>query len=210
MSPSSRLYLIRHGEGENNIRTNIIGGRSNELGLTANGIDQSKKLGRCLLVAGIIPDLVIASPAARALQTAQTTLAEMKLDIPIKEDGSLQEQDTGKWTGQVATDIFTKSTLDLISHLGNDFRSPGGESFSDVGIRMLDRLESLPNAPTTLAFTHGGAIRCLIGRMYGWTHDEIYVIKPANTSVTRLSKTNEEWNLDYLAKSVDQIGSEDE
>lgn len=210
MSSSSRLYLIRHGEGENNIRTNIIGGRSNELGLTGNGIDQSKKLGRAFLAAGITPDLVIASPAVRAMQTAQTTLAEMKFDIPISEDESLQEQDTGEWTGQVATDIFTKDTLDLISNLGNDFRSPGGESFSDVGTRMLDRMESLPNVPTTFAFTHGGAIRCLIGRMYGWTHDEIYAIKPANASVTRLSKADKDWHLDYLAKSAEEIGAGDE
>jgi len=210
MSSASRLYLIRHGEAENNIRTNIISGRSNELGLIKTGMEQSRKLGGALLSAGIIPDVVYTSPAARASQTAQATLMEMKLDMPVIEDDSLQEQDTGEWTGQIATDIFTKDTLDLISQLGNDFKSPGGESFTDVGMRMASRIESLPDVPAIFAFTHGGAIRCLIGRMYGWSHDEIYQTKPANASVTRLSKAGGEWQLDYLAKTPDELGAQDE
>lgn len=208
-APNGRtaLYLIRHGEAANNVRQNYIAGRSNELPLTAKGITQSRRLGKALLAIGLCPDQAFSSPANRARQTAETTLETMGISshVPIIEDGRLQEQDTGEWTGRVATEIFTPDTLARIDTLGNDFRSPGGESFNDVGVRMLNWANSLEDETRVFAFTHGGAIRCLASRLHDWSHEQTYQTRPDNTSLSLFLRDEDGWRLEYIGKDVEQI-----
>jgi len=208
MANRTELYLIRHGEAENNVRKNYIAGRSNEFPLTDVGFDQSRRLGKVLLEKGILPDRVYSSPAKRPFQTGRTALIAMGLEsMPIIEDDRLQEQETGDWTGRVATEIFTDETLARIGELGKDFRSPNGESFNDVGARMKDWVDSIPPDDNlrTFAFTHGGAIRCLPSYMYGWTHEQTYKTQPGNTSLSLYLHNGEDWELEYLGKDVDEL-----
>jgi broad specificity phosphatase PhoE len=201
------LYLIRHGEAANNVRQNYIAGRSNELPLTPKGVEQSRRLGKALLAIGLHPDLAFSSPANRARQTAETAFEAMgiKNRLPIIEEGRLQEQDTGEWTGRVATEIFTADTLSHIEVLGNDFRSPGGESFNDVGSRMLSWANSLEEDTRVFAFTHGGAIRCFASRLHDWSHEQTYQTRPDNTSLSLFLRDKEGWRLEYIGKDVEEI-----
>lgn len=200
------VYLFRHGEAANNVMSNYIAGRSNYLPLTENGIEQSRRLGHVLMRIGFNPELVYSSPALRAQQTAYYTLSELPeaQRVGIIDD-RLQEQDTGKWTGCVATDIFTKSTIEAIEHQGNSFRSPGGESFNDVGARMLNWLEEQDYNRQIAAFTHGGAIRCLAAYIKNWSHDRTYKMQPGNTSVSLFTKENNKWQLQYIGKSAEDL-----
>lgn len=206
MGNRTEVYLIRHGEAENNVRKNYIAGRSNEFPLTDKGVEQSRYLGGMLLEKGIIPDRVYSSPAERARQTGKTALVAMSLeDLLIIEDERLQEQETGEWTGKVATDIFTEATLAKIGELGKEFRSPGGESFNDVGLRMKEWIDTVADNERTFAFTHGGPIRCLPSHMYDWTHEQTYRTQPGNTSVSLWIKEDGMWNLEYLGKDVAEL-----
>lgn len=206
MSNRTELYLIRHGEAANNVRKNYIAGRSNEFSLTEDGIKQSRRLGKILLEKGLIPDQVFSSPAERARQTARTALKAMGLDyLPVIEDDRLQEQDTGEWTGRVATEIFTDETLAQIAALGKEFRSPGGESFNDVGHRMREWTAAAEENKRTFAFTHGGAIRCLASDIYDWPHEKTYKTQPGNTSVSLFVRNGDEWEMEYLGKDVAEL-----
>jgi broad specificity phosphatase PhoE len=200
------IYLFRHGEAANNVMDNYIAGRSNHLSLTEKGIDQSRQLGRALLKTGFNPDLIYSSPAKRARQTAYYAALELSTPtVKIINDDRLQEQDTGQWTGRVATDIFTETTLAAINQQEKDFRSPGGESFNDVGARMFDWLEEQDSDRQIAAFTHGGAIRCLASYIKNWSHERTYKTQPSNTSVSLLTKENGEWQVQYIGKNTEEI-----
>lgn len=201
----TKLYLIRHGEAANNVRPNYIAGRSNHFPLTEKGIEQSRKLGATLVRHGLSPDIVYTSPAIRAIQTARYTLDAMMLDVPINEDYRLQEQDVGEWVGHVATEIFTDEQITEINRLGKDFRSPGGESFNDVGNRMYEWANSLPDIERVLAFTHGGAIRCFASRIGFWSHQRTYQTRPDNTTVSLFSRSGNDWVLQYVGKNAQEI-----
>lgn len=206
MANRTEVYLIRHGEAQNNVRKNYIAGRSNEFPLTDQGVEQSQRLGGILLEKGIIPDRVVSSPAERAKQTGRTALIAMSLEhMPILEDDRLQEQETGEWTGKVATDIFTEATLARITELGKEFRSPGGESFNDVGLRMREWIDTVAENERTFAFTHGGAIRCLPSQIYDWTHEQTYKTQPDNTSVSLWVRDGDGWKLEYLGKDAAEL-----
>lgn len=202
---STKLYLIRHGEAANNVRQNYIAGRSNHFPLTERGVDQSRKLGFALLNIGLLPDVVYSSPAVRTLQTAHYALSAMSLEIPIHKDDRLQEQDVGEWSGCVATTVFTEDQVAQINRLGKAFRSPGGESFNDVGDRMYEWAHSIASDGRIFAFTHGGAIRCLISKLESWSHTQTYQTRPNNTSISLLTLTNDDWQLEYIGKDAKEI-----
>lgn len=202
---STELYLIRHGEAANNVRQNYIAGRSNHFQLTEKGVEQSRKLGAALLDIGLLPDVVYSSPAVRALQTARHTLNAMSLKTLIHEDDRLQEQDVGEWVGRVATEVFTDEQVAEIDRLGKEFRSPGGESFNDVGDRMQEWAESIADDGRIFAFTHGGAIRCFVSKLQSWSHPQTYQTRPGNASVSLLTRTSGDWQLEYIGKDVEEI-----
>ncbi len=201
----TELYLIRHGEAANNVRHNYIAGRSNHFPLTERGVEQSRRLGAALLRAELLPDVVYASPAVRAAQTARYTLDAMMTDIPITEDDRLQEQHVGEWVGRVATEVFTDEQVAEIDRLGKEFRSPGGESFNDVGNRMYEWANSISDSGRVFAFTHGGAIRCLASKIEFWSHPQTYQTRPDNTSISLFTRSRDGWALQYVGKNVEKI-----
>jgi len=202
---STELYLIRHGEAANNVRPNYIAGRSNHFPLTERGVEQSRRLGAGLLKAGVLPDLVYTSPAVRTTQTAHHTLDAMMIDIPVDEDDRLQEQHAGEWVGRVATEVFTDEQVAEIDRLGKEFRSPGGESFNDVGGRMYEWANSISNSKRVFAFTHGGAIRCLASKIESWSHPQTYQTRPDNMSISLFTRNGNYWALQYIGKNVEEI-----
>ncbi len=205
MTMSTELYLIRHGEAANNVRHNYIAGRSNHFPLTERGVAQSRSLGTALLKAEVLPDVVYASPAIRAVQTAHHALNAMMIDIPVNKDDRLQEQDVGTWVGRVATEVFTDEQVAEIDRLGKDFRSPSGESFNDVGDRMYEWANSISDSGRVLAFTHGGSIRCLASKVESWSHPQTYQTRPGNTSISLFTRSEDDWVLEYIGKNIEEI-----
>jgi phosphohistidine phosphatase len=66
-----RLILLRHGKAE----TDAPSGRDFDRPLTGRGRRDAVVVGRALVEAGISPDLVLVSPAARAAQTWEAVAA---------------------------------------------------------------------------------------------------------------------------------------
>lgn len=210
MSESTTAYLFRHGEALNNVRLNTINGRSPNDPLTERGVQQATILGKILSEKQIIPDLSFSSSAARARQTGEITLQAMNLPVVITEDDRLHEQETGDWTGRIATEVFTDDMVAQIELEGKDFRSPNGESMNDIGSRVLSWLNDFgqdePTGPKTIfAFTHGGPLRSLPSHLLDWSHAQTYSVKPENTSVTVVVKNGDKWQVEAVGINVSEL-----
>jgi broad specificity phosphatase PhoE len=91
---AAELYFIRHGESEGN-RDGIIQGR-NPSRLTHNGRSQAKEAGDWFRSRSL--DLILTSPLARALETAEIIAAEAGV-TSIRTTEELTEIDTGIFSG---------------------------------------------------------------------------------------------------------------
>lgn len=59
------VYFLRHAEAEALVTTDF------DRRLTARGAEQAEKVGKFLVRTGLIPDVIVSSPAVRAEQTAR-------------------------------------------------------------------------------------------------------------------------------------------
>lgn len=204
MKKNTELYLIRHGEAENTTRDNYIAGRSNHLPLTEKGMRQAQRLGAALSRLSLFAGPVYSSPAIRALQTAEHALDAAAFDKIVTDD-RLQELGAGEWTGRTATDVFTDEQVAEINRQGKDFRPPSGESFNDVGERVYEWANTVPHGERVIAFTHGGAIRCLASKTEAWSHARTYQTQPDHTSISLFTHDGEGWALQYIGKNIEEI-----
>ena len=202
------LYLIRHAETVMNINPHLVGGRSNEVELTAEGIEQSRRLGRYLLAKQIFPSKVYSSPAVRTLRTAEYVLKEMGLEIEPVISDLLQELSQGSAEGKLRIEVYTSEVLRKIAQLGKDFKLEGGESMNDVGIRMhewvietfaQDKVSEKPER--VFVFTHGGAIKYYASHLLDWNHKKTYETVIDNASISLFTRQNDQWKLEYLNRT---------
>jgi phosphohistidine phosphatase len=81
-----RLTLVRHARAE----AKPAGGTDFDRHLDRRGLVEAADLAHRLLAAGLVPDLLVASPAPRALVTAQIVAREMHLAATrVEEDAAL-------------------------------------------------------------------------------------------------------------------------
>ena len=69
------LYFLRHAEAEPCADSDFA------RRLTPKGLDQAAKAGKFLRRGGMIPDVILASPVARSLQTARIVANQLDLDL---------------------------------------------------------------------------------------------------------------------------------
>jgi len=206
--PRTELYLIRHAETVMNVNPHIVGGRSNETPLTLRGIEQAKRLGRLLVLKGIIPNKVFTSPAIRAIDTARYSLAEMGLNIEPSIQEAIQELGQGSAEGKLRADIYTEAVKLDIARLGKNFKFEGGESMNDVGQRMSDWIsETFTNNDSGkyLIYIHGGAIKYLASHILDVSHQQTYETEIGNTSVNLFVLQDGVCRVAYLNRDVEEI-----
>lgn len=205
------VYLIRHANSEyNHDFPHLICGRNNSVPLTERGIEQSKNLGRHLLRAGLFPTQVHISPAVRTMATAVYSLGELWVDIEPQIDYALQEMSQGIFEGLDRDETYNEAVKAEILRVEKDFKLEGGESMNETCARMQGWLDDTAEltAPDsrTFVYTHGMAIRCLLGGMYGWSHEQTRAtgITP-NTSIAKLVFDGSQWELDYCSKKPEDL-----
>ncbi|EOH91687.1 histidine phosphatase family protein [Enterococcus pallens] len=137
------LYFVRHGITENNRQQLFNGSRSNP-DLTAEGIQQAKKLGKHLKEIDFAT--IYVSPTQRTIKTMQAILSEnqySQLEIIISD--TLKEMDFGDWDG---TTIQAQRSHEQFDHLMNqperyDPSGFDGESYQTLLDRGMTFLSSL-------------------------------------------------------------------
>ena len=152
------LWVVRHGESSGNVARDAaeaqgleridIAERDMDVPLSDTGHGQAEALGRwwARQPADQHPTVVWTSPYLRARQTAQGLLDAAGLDVPVVVDERLREREFGVLDGLTRKGIVAQfpEESERRTRLGKFYhRPPGGESWSDVLLRLRAALDSI-------------------------------------------------------------------
>jgi alpha-ribazole phosphatase len=126
------LYLVRHGETENNKR-GILAGRLN-MPLASTGIMELEKLASDYPYP--VPELVFRSPLDRCLETARIVFHDPVAQGKILIEDNLIEMDFGVYDGTSVREFANSEFFSRWKAKEPDFGFPGGETFDDVKRRV--------------------------------------------------------------------------
>ena len=147
-----RLYLLRHGQTEFNVKK-LVQGRCDSP-LTNLGRQQARAAAAWLKAHGVVPDKVVSSPLGRAMDTASLVARELLgPDAAVEPcDGTFEEGPHDA----LPTDVWDP---------GEDLVPFGGEGSKALQERMVATLTNIMGSEgieTLLAVSHGSASRQFI------------------------------------------------
>ena len=99
----------------------------------------------------------------------------------------LLEADFGEWTGAELARLFKLPEWRTVQRAPSTFRFPGGESFTEMQVRIVGELERLRNlhaGATVVAVSHADPIKAAMAHALG-THLDLFqriVISPCSIS----------------------------
>lgn len=154
-----RLYLLRHGQTEFNVKK-LVQGRCDSP-LTGLGRQQARVAAAWLKAHNVVPDKVVSSPLGRAMDTAQLVATELLgPDAAVEPCEGIIERCCGTFEegphDALPTDVWDP---------GEDLVPFGGEGSRALQERMVDTLTNIMGADgieTLLAVSHGSASRQFI------------------------------------------------
>lgn len=154
-----RLYLLRHGQTEFNVKK-LVQGRCDSP-LTNLGRQQAGMAAAWLKAHNVVPDKVASSPLGRAMDTAQLVACELLgPDAAVESCEGIIERCYGSFEegphDALPTDVWDP---------GEDLVPFGGEGSKALQERMVATLTNLMGAEgieTLLAVSHGSASRQFI------------------------------------------------
>lgn len=205
----SQIWIVRHGESAGNVArdaamssgaTNIdIAERDVDVPLSALGEEQAQAVGRWFaeIPAPERPEVVLTSPYARAVKTAELIHAEggvSDTSIKLSVDERLREKEFG------VLDRLTRAGIEKLYPDQAEFRRilgkfyhrpPAGESWCDVILRLRSALETISMhhaGKRVLIVGHQVVVLCLRYLIENMTEQQILDIDAqgdvANCSVT--------------------------
>ena len=156
-----KLYLLRHGQTEFNVKK-LVQGRCDSP-LTDLGRQQAAKAAAWLKARDVTPDKVVSSPLSRAMATAPLPAGRLPrpgADAAVEPCEGIIERCYGSFEGgphdALPTDVWDP---------GEDLIPFGGEGSQALQERMVSTLANLMSADdveTVLAVSHGSASRQFI------------------------------------------------
>ncbi len=138
--------LVRHGRTPTT--GTVLPGRAPGLHLSDVGRAQAEAAAERIAALAKPPVAVYASPLERAVETAKPIAS--RLGLRVRVDKGLLECDFGEWTGKSLRLLARRREWRTVQLLPASFRFPGGESFVEMQMRMVDTIDRL-------AERHGGA-----------------------------------------------------
>jgi broad specificity phosphatase PhoE len=159
----TRLLLVRHGESEGNRDRTFT--QNPDVPLTPVGCEQARAAAR-RMAARYHPSRIIASPFARARQTAEIIAAVLGLSVEF--DAAFREQSFGIFAGQPYESLIG----DAAYHEGPrwNWRPQDGESLTDVYERVVpafDRVARTAQGQDVVIVSHGGVMVTLCAYVTG-------------------------------------------
>lgn len=156
-----RLYLVRHGEVEQGVKSMHYG--QSDVALSARGIEQSNRL--CEILASVPLDAVYSSDSTRTLHTAD--LIARSHGLNVIRFPAIREINMGEWEGQGLAETNTAHPEAVAQLYDNPrgFQYPGGESLSEFERRVNNGLQTILAAHHSggvAMVTHGGVCRLII------------------------------------------------
>ena len=196
------LWLIRHAESAGNLADVAahhadlaeldLQWRDADTPLSDDGRDQAKALGEWMTRQPTKPELVFSSPYVRARETAAG------LGLPVRIDERLRERDLGAFDGLTRRGITERYPDEAArsSKLGKlYYRPPGGESWSDVALRVRSVLQDIRgeyDGKHVALVTHQAVLMCFRWVLDGMDETEILELdatsRVGNASVSRYER----------------------
>jgi broad specificity phosphatase PhoE len=177
-----KIYLVRHGETESNIK-GIFRGRL-DIPLSERGRDQANDLKRYF--ENIPIDVVYTGPLNRAVETAETAFPG---HTPIKEP-LLDNLDLGEWSGQnkaMVKEQFPQQWEDWVKR-PESITFPGGECLDDVlkRSRLFFQKVIEGEAENIAVVSHRSVVKVLIAAVFGLEKNYYWKFHLDNASVSRV------------------------
>ncbi len=186
----TKIYLVRHAEAEGNL-FRLVQGHFDGV-VTKRGYAQIAALRRRF--EGEQIDAVYSSDLFRARTTARAVSEPRGLEICLRRE--LREIHLGWWEGRTWQEVGAKDPQQLHNfHLDlSQLRIKGGESAAQVRDRMLAELHRIAaenEGKTVAVFSHGAAVRIVLGTLRGMALHEIdQSVLGDNTAVSLLEWEN--------------------
>lgn len=180
--PLTTILLVRHGQTPTTGR--LLPGRAPGLHLADAGRAQADRAAERI---GALDKIaaVYCSPLERTRETA-APIATALGTKPIVAKGLL-EADFGDWTGAELKALAKRPEWRTVQRAPSTFRFPGGESFTEMQVRIvteLDRLRARHPGQTIVAVSHADPIKAAMAHALG-THLDLFqriVISPCSIS----------------------------
>ncbi len=205
------LYLIRHGESENNLDRGRfeVGG---DCSLTETGVAQIKRLGEALAEEPGEFDHIFCSSFLRSRQSGDILASRLGLGTGnITVSPYLDELGVGEWNGKERNRCLDDIAREKLLSLGKWFATTEGESGLDVQFRAYRWLNAempalnLPKEAKIIVCGHGYWIKCLLQLIFGFDYQYLDRIKIGQASVSLVRVSDEGWSLEYLNREPQHL-----
>lgn len=205
------IYFLRHAQTVYNATQTTIGGRSNHIELSEEGVRQAEEAAEWFAQSELYFDQVFCSSAVRARHTLATITKQHQLtERDILYTDCLNEVSQGDWEGKQRSDILTPEILTKIVEESPYFKAPNGESHKEAEIRMTDfvnkEITTRYESGTFLLVGHGLSFKCFLEGILGLNPKMTYKLGVDNVSLSRLRYEKERgWFLDFLNRKISGI-----
>lgn len=155
------VLLVRHGV--TSTTGVVLPGRAAGLHLSERGVAQAHEAARRIAELAKKPVALYVSPLERARETAVPIATALRLRAKI--DRGLLECDFGHWTGKKLNVLVKKPEWRGVQHAPSTFRFPGGESFTEMQLRIwttLERLAAAHRNKTIVVVSHADPIKAAV------------------------------------------------
>jgi ribonuclease H / adenosylcobalamin/alpha-ribazole phosphatase len=160
---ATTTLLLRHGQTALSVERRFAG--RGDVPLTDLGARQAAAAAARLAARGGV-DLVVSSPLARALRTAEAVAQATGAALLVDDD--LVETDFGEWEGRTFAEVMARWPEEMAAWTASvDAAPPGGESLADAARRALaalDRLLSEHGRETIAVVSHVTPIKTIVCR----------------------------------------------
>jgi probable phosphoglycerate mutase len=165
------VLLVRHGQTPTTGK--VLPGRAPGLHLADAGIQQAEAVAQRISELARV-DGIYASPLERARETA-APIARARNER-VRVDRGLLECDFGQWTGAELKALMKLPEWRTVQRFPSGFRFPGGESFTEMQIRMVNTIERLVTrhkGGVVVAVSHADPIKAAVAHALG-THLDLF------------------------------------
>ena len=157
-SKTTILYLMRHGETEDNVRRVIQS--HNDSPLTQEGIVATR--GRAKMLKGIMFDAVYCSDLQRTRKSLEILLEELDINSSVNYCAEIRELDFGQLTGRNIEEIKDIILLHKKQTQRHYTDGESGDSFSKRVLGFVEMVLDVREGGTILFMTHFGVIETIL------------------------------------------------
>ena len=177
------VLLVRHGQTPTTGTT--LPGRAKGLHLADKGVEQAAIVAERIAPLAKNVAAVYASPLERTRETAAPI--GKAVGQRVKSNRGLLECDFGEWTGAELKALGKLPEWKQVQRYPSGFRFPGGESFSEMQVRINDAIAGMVKThpgKTVVAVSHADPIKAVVAHAMG-THLDLFqriVVSPCSVT----------------------------